>query len=141
MFPFICGGDYLLVKKVPLETIRLGDAIVFQSDAKTKVCHRVVEIEKKDNILWFHTQGYKDTSSDAYAVRQEKVLGKVVAVKRKFGFFDLSGGGLQSLSFKFDCFLTGRIFYIKILLAKIPLLRKLYRYVRRKMNPARIFYG
>jgi signal peptidase I len=53
MFPLILGGDYVLVKKVPLETIQPGDTIVFESEAKAKICHQVVEIKEKEGVLWF----------------------------------------------------------------------------------------
>ena len=137
MFPFIRGDDYILVKKVPLEIIRRGDTIVFESDTKTKVCHRVVEIEKRDSILWFYTAGYKNTSYGTLPIRQERVLGKVVAIKRKFSVFELSAGGPKSLLLKFDCFFAENIFYIKNILAKNPLLKKIYRYAKQKMEPSR----
>lgn len=132
MFPFICGGDYILVKRVPLEIIQPGDVIVFESDNKEKICHRVVEIEKKDSILWFHTKGYKNNSYGISPVRQEKVLGKVVAIRRKSSVIELSTGGAESLRFKFDCFLTANIFCIKKILPKIPFLKEIYRYAVKK---------
>jgi signal peptidase I len=137
MFPFIRAGDCILVKKVPTETIRRGDTIVFESDTKAKVCHRVVEIEKRDSILWFYTGGYKNTSYDTPPIRQEKVLGKVVAIKRKFSVFKLSAEGLEPLLLKFDCLFTKSIFYIKKILAKIPFLKKIYRCAKQKMETAR----
>jgi len=124
MFPFIRGGDYILVKKVPLQTIQSGDAIVFESDVKVKVCHRVVKIEKKDSALWFHTGGYKNSAGEVYPVRQERVLGKVVAINRKAGIITLPVKGLQNLFFKCDCFLNETIFYMKKFLAKIVFFKK-----------------
>jgi len=134
MFPFIRSDDYILAKKVPPETIQPGDTIVFESNAKTKVCHRVAEIKKRDTILWFYTAGYKNTSCDTHPVRQERILGKVVAIKRKSSIIELSAKGLQSLLLKFDCLLTDTIFYIKKILAKIPLLKKIYKYTKQKKN-------
>ncbi len=132
MFPFIRGGDYVLVKKVPPETMQPGDTIVFESGTQTKVCHRLVGIEKIDNVLWFHTKGYKNSPYKAYLIRQEKVLGKVVSIKRKAGIVELSTHGLQSLLFKFDCLFTENIFCIKKILAKVTLLKKIYRYTNRR---------
>lgn len=134
MFPFIHGNDYILVKKVPPEAIQLGDAIVFESDTKAKVCHRVVEIEKRDSVLWFYTAGYKNTSYAACPIRQEKILGKVVVIRRKFSIIALSTKGLQSLLLKFDCFFIENIFYIKKILTKIPFLKRIYRYAKSKIN-------
>jgi len=134
MFPFIRGDEYVFVKKVPPETIRPGDTIVFEFNAKTKVCHCVVEIQRRDSILWFYTAGYKNRSPDTCPIRQEKVMGKVFAIKRKSNIIRLSTEGLQSLLFKFDCFLTESIFYIKKFLAKIPLLKKIYKYTSQKLN-------
>jgi len=124
MFPFIRGGDSILVKKVPLETIEAGDAIVFESDAKVKVCHRVVRIEKKESALWFHTKGYKNKPCDVHPVSQERVLGKVVAINRKAGIITLPVKGLQNLFFKCDCFLNETIFYMKKFLAKMVFFKK-----------------
>jgi signal peptidase I len=135
MFPLICGGDYILVKKVSLETIQPGDTIVFAGDNKNKVCHRLVEIKKKDGILWFYTQGYKDSAYDAYPVRQEKVLGKVVVIKRKTTVTRLSTKGLRVLLLKLHCFLTEIIFYLKKILAKIPFLKRIYRYIKLIFKP------
>lgn len=133
MFPFIRGDDYIIVKKVPVETIQPGDTIVFESDSKTKVCHRVAEIKEKDSILWFYTKGYKNTSYDGCPVRQERLLGKVVAVKRKSTVFELSTKGAQFLLLKLDCFLAENIFYLKKILAKAPFLKKIYRYASQKI--------
>jgi len=132
MFPFIRGGDQILIKKVPLETIQPGDAIVFESDNKTKVCHYVVEIEKRDNILWFHTKGYKGNFYEALPIRQEMVVGRVLAIRRKSSFIELPAGRLQYLLLKLDCFLIENVFQIKKILAQVPFLKAIYRYAVKK---------
>jgi len=132
MFPLILGGDYVLVKKVPLETIQPGDAIVFESEAKAKICHRVVEIKEKEGVLWFYTQGYKNNSYDSHPVRQEKVLGKVVVIKHKSSILELSPEGLQALQLKLHCFFTKNIFCLKKNLSRMPFLKEIYRYTAKK---------
>ena len=118
MFPFLRGGDAVLVKKVPLETIAAGDTIVFSSGDNSKVCHSVVKIEKKDGSLWFHTRGYKNIPGEIYPVAQERVLGKVVAIKRRAEIIKLPVKGLQSLFLKCECFLSETVFYLKKIIRK-----------------------
>jgi len=128
MFPLIRGNDCILVKKEPVETIQPGDIIVFESKPGIKVCHCVVKIEERGGVLWFYTKGYKDNSCDNYdMVRQDKVLGKMIAIKRKFSIIKLSARGLQLLLFKLDCFLAEIIFHTKVILVKIPFLKKIHR--------------
>lgn len=82
------------------------------------------------------TQGYKNNSYDGHPVRQEKVLGKVIAIKRKSSVVGLPLGGLQSLWFRFDCVLAEYVFYLKKILARIPFLKEIYRYIGQKINPS-----
>ena len=127
MFPFICGEDFVLVKRVSLDTIAPGDTILFESEEKTKVCHNVVAIKESEGILWFFTKGYKSVSYDSSPIRQEKVLGKAVALKRKNKVIDLTDVDVHSFRFYCNCFLAERIFYARSILAKIPWLKKIYK--------------
>lgn len=134
MFPFICGEDFILVKRVPLHAITPGDTILFESEDKMKVCHIVSAINTIDGILWFHTKGYKSMPFVASPIRQDRVLGKAVALKRKNKVIDLTGVDMHSFRFHFNCFWVEYIFYARSVLAKIPGLKKIYRYITGQMN-------
>lgn len=139
MFPFIRSDDYVVVKKVPLETIRPGDIIVFESGSKTKICHHVVGIKKINDVLWFYTKGHKSVSSNSEPTAQDKVLGKVVGIKRKTSknIIGLPVKGLDLAAFKFNCCLTENIACLKRFLARIPFLRIIYKYTLQTIKDER----
>lgn len=128
MFPFIRSDDYVLVKDVPPEAIQPGDAIVFGSGDKNKVCHRVVKIEERNGALWFHTKGDR-ANSCGRPVEASQVLGKVIGIKRKIRFIELDAKRFNSMKYKFDCFFANHLFLLRHTLAKVPFLKRLYRYV------------
>ncbi len=134
MFPFICGEDFILVKRVPLHAITPGDTILFESEDKMKVCHIVSAINTIDGILWFHTKGYKSMLFVASPIRQDRVLGKAVALKRKNKVINLTEVDICSFRFRFNCFLAELTFYTRSILAKIPLLKKIYKYMKVKRS-------
>ncbi|MCX5714981.1 MAG: hypothetical protein NT033_09350 [Candidatus Omnitrophica bacterium] len=86
MFPFVKDSDYVFVKKTDPGELSCGDILVVQSQDNRKLCHRLVKIEKKDDALWFQTKGEGFGSSDE-PVSQDRVIGKVIAIKRKGKFF------------------------------------------------------
>jgi hypothetical protein len=133
MFPFICGKDFILVKRVPLHAITPGDAILFESENKMKVCHSVAAIKESEGVLWFYTKGFKSASYDSSPIREDRVLGKAVVLKRKNKVIDLTRVDIYSLRFRFKCFLAEYVFYTRSVLAKIPWLKKIYRYARQKI--------
>ncbi len=132
MFPFIREDDFVLIKRVPLKTIQPNDAILFESEDKIKVCHSVKAIKENEGILWFYTNGYKSISYDTNPIRQDRVMGKVVALRRKNRVIDLTVTDTYRFHFYLDCFLAECIFYAKGVLAKVPQLKKIYRYAVEK---------
>lgn len=134
MFPFIHWDECIVVKKMPADLIRLGDVIVFGADGKQKVCHRVVKIEERDGLLWFHTKGDRNRFCDK-PLRQEKILGRVVALRRKTVLVALSVKGIRYLLFRFDCIFTWVVFRIRRFLAKIISLLQRYNLYRMVAKP------
>jgi len=134
MFPFIREDDFILVKRVPINTIMPGDIILFESEDKKKVCHNVSQVKKINDVLWFHTKGYKSASCDSVPIMQDRILGKAVALKRRNKIFDLTAQDTHSFRFYFDCFVAEYIFYVRSSLARIPWLRKVYRCMRDRMT-------
>lgn len=133
MFPFLLGNEYILVKKVPTETIQLKDVVLFESDNGLKVCHRVVKINPDDN-LWFQTKGDRNKFYDA-PVRQEAILGQVIAVKRKMNLIGLPNKGWEVFLYKLDCLFIYGIFYLKKFLVKVILFLQQYGIYQRIARP------
>ena len=69
MIPNYNVGDVLLVKKVNLGTIKVGDAVTYMGEASSVkdmiITHRVEKIDKaKDGGLLFHTKGIANNIED-----------------------------------------------------------------------------
>jgi signal peptidase I len=108
MFPFVRWNEYIVVKKVSPKAIRYGDIAVFSYNGRIKFCHRVVKIEEKDGNLWFQTKGDRNSFPDT-PVREEMLLGKVIAVKRRLSLIGLPYQGGELLLYKLDClFIWGK---------------------------------
>ena len=76
MEPDLPVGAMVVIKKTPLEDIRVGDDVTFVRDKNlTVVTHRVVAIDRAEEMLT--TQGIANNTLDA-PVYYENVLGVVV---------------------------------------------------------------
>jgi len=78
-------GDAVLLEKIDPKAIEVGDILVFKHGDIT-VTHRVMNIEEKNNKLYFTTKGDANNSIDAFATEEEDVLGKVNYVIKYIGF-------------------------------------------------------
>lgn len=81
MRPFLQGGEKVIVKKVPLQTLRSGDIIVYQSDNNQKVCHRLVRKVKTNISFLLYARGDAGTGLSE-AVTEDMFLGKAVGILR-----------------------------------------------------------
>lgn len=81
MIPNYKVGDTLLIKKVPIEEIKVGDAVTYKGEDVTVknliITHRVEKIEKGENELLFHTKGIANNVEDPI-VYEHQILGKVI---------------------------------------------------------------
>jgi signal peptidase I len=75
MFPFLRIGDLLTVEPVPMETIKLGDIVVFESGGKW-IAHRVINIRSKADGLGFLLRGDTCIEFDP-VVNKENYIGSV----------------------------------------------------------------
>ncbi len=139
MFPFIRSGDSILVKRVPLETIKPNDTILFESEDKMKICHKVITVLERDGVLWFSTAGYKDSSQSEGPINKDNILGKVIALKRKDKIIDLTGRQIHTFGFRVDCFFTEIMSSIRNFLAKIPWIKKTYKLMMGEAGRANSF--
>jgi signal peptidase len=86
IYPF--RGDILLVKKVPIESIEVGDVIVFETPSvPDPVVHRVVAKWQHNNEFIFKTNGDNNLIPDSWEVSGDKVFGIVVFRIPHIGWF------------------------------------------------------
>jgi signal peptidase I len=73
MEPNLPVGSVLYVQKQP--SYNKGDVIAFQS-GNVNITHRILEVETKNNQLFYKTKGDANNASDLDLVSSESVLGK-----------------------------------------------------------------
>lgn len=79
MEPFIYKDEIVEVSPAPVETIKVGDAIVFWAD-DILVCHFVTKIITEDNNIKFITKGLSNKHFDR-PVLKKFYLGKLTSPK------------------------------------------------------------
>ena len=73
----------------PLEDIRIGDVIIFNTPFKTiPIVHRVVAITNVDGQFSFTTKGDANSSPDQ-PITPEQIVGRVVFAIPKLGWLSL----------------------------------------------------
>jgi len=77
MIPNINIGDVVITKKVGPDKIQLNDIIEYKYD-NVSVVHRVVQINRENDILVFTTKGDSNSSKDRDPVLEDDVIGKVI---------------------------------------------------------------
>ncbi len=87
LYPF--RGDILLVRKVPADTLEVGDVIVFDTPAVSDpVVHRIVaRWQDESNTLFFKTNGDNNLPPDNWIVEESDVIGVVVIRIPHIGWF------------------------------------------------------
>jgi signal peptidase I len=80
MWPFIRPGERLIIKKIPIEDLKIGDIILYRKDNQL-VCHRLIKRigDKKGYLLY--TRG--DNSSQFDSLSEEMFLGKAIGILKK----------------------------------------------------------
>ena len=90
-------GDALLIKKVPIDSINVGDVIVFNiSSLEDPVVHRIIAKWQENGEYFFKTNGDNRDDPDGWTIAGEDVIGLVIlriphvgwlwlAVKTTFG--------------------------------------------------------
>jgi signal peptidase I len=84
-------GDILLVRKVPIESIKVGDVIIFDTlKVPDAVVHRVIAIWEVNNTYYFKTNGDNNLSPDDWETTGDDVYGVVVNRIPHIGWFLLA---------------------------------------------------
>ncbi len=81
MEPIFEIGKTVYFEKVDVETLKVGDIILFETsirDEEMQLAHRIVEITEEDGELRFITQGDKNSIPDLDLIDGNRVLGKLV---------------------------------------------------------------
>ncbi len=71
-------GSLVVAQKVPSDSIRVGDDIMFMAGPDTSCTHRVVEVVTSEGTRAFRTQGTSNPRPDADLVYPENVIGRVI---------------------------------------------------------------
>ena len=90
MWPFLRPGEKLIIKKVPLKDLRVGDIILYKMNGEM-ISHRLVKKVWHENRYIFFTKG--DASFTlSEPIIEEAFLGKVVGlVRNDVRIIDLTG--------------------------------------------------
>lgn len=80
MSPSINAGDVVVTQEQPSSNIITGNIITFQESGNQDklITHRVVNISKKNNTLFFQTKGDANQDTDQRLVSENELVGKVI---------------------------------------------------------------
>ena len=79
-------GDMIIVRKTPIEKIKIGDIINYVSENGTDtITHRVVDIVNIDGQTYYKTKGDNNSSEDSGLVNYSRVKGTLVFKISKVG--------------------------------------------------------
>lgn len=87
MEPAIRTGALIAVGKAAPEEVQVGDIIGFRVEGMdTPVCHRVIEIVDTEEGIGFRTKGDASEEPDAWIVKPENLIGRVVVSLSWLGY-------------------------------------------------------
>lgn len=89
MKPVINPGDMVLVKRVELNDLKIGDIIEYKKD-DIRIFHRIIDTKMDANQLIYVTKGDNNSIPDSEPVKVEDIKGKVVYVIPKAGWLTLT---------------------------------------------------
>lgn len=85
MQPLINPGDVILIKKVKINSVNVGDIIQFKRD-DILISHRIVDIVEDTKGIGYKTKGDNNSGSDTELVRPDKIKGEVIYTIPKIGW-------------------------------------------------------
>lgn len=80
MRPFLKGSEKLIIRKVPMHDLKLGDLILYKDDNQL-ICHRLVKRTKNNGSYHIYSRG-DASSGQAKLVDEQMFQGKVIGIMR-----------------------------------------------------------
>ncbi|MCL2859959.1 MAG: signal peptidase I [Oscillospiraceae bacterium] len=77
MIPNINIGDVVIIERIDPAKVKINDVVEYSTEIKSFV-HRVVEIQRKSDGLYFITKGDNNLVNDPAPVFQNQIVGKVI---------------------------------------------------------------
>lgn len=79
MEPTYSAGDVVIIESVSPEEIDEGDVITFYrpNAQDSRITHRVIDIEQREQQLYFKTKGDANEETDAHSIPASQVVGRV----------------------------------------------------------------
>jgi signal peptidase I len=87
MVPFIYGGDWVVVRRVNAEKVRLGDVVIYQA-GNVVVAHRVIRRREQNSQVYFTVKGDAHLAAEGETTAGE-IVAKVVALQKAGQRIDL----------------------------------------------------
>jgi len=89
MLPTLKPYDMIVVQKVPIDKVRIGDIIAFDSHLEgiDIVAHRAIEVFNDNGKVGISTKGDNVEGPDGWVVHDEDFIGKVVSIVPSMGVF------------------------------------------------------
>ena len=79
-------GDIVIDKEIKKEEIKVGDVITFsESDGKSVITHRIIDIIEKDGETYYQTKGDNNSSPDQDLVSYNQIQVKAIYKLDKIG--------------------------------------------------------
>jgi signal peptidase I len=75
MEPMLVPGDLLIIKKEEPRSIHPNDVITFRNSENMIVTHRVIDVSKKGEHLYFETKGDANNIKDENLIAAAEVIG------------------------------------------------------------------
>lgn len=103
MLPTLREGDIVIILRVKTDEIRPGDVVVYRAGDKL-IIHRVIEIKRFGNDLYFVTKGDNNPTTDfmyfdnSLGIHYKRIVGKVFSINGYL--FKIPYLGYLSLMFK-----------------------------------------
>lgn len=119
MRPAYNVGDLLVIRHVQSDQLVVDDVIVFEVSTRSyDIVHRIIEIEKYNDKLYFRTKGDNNPSPDYWRgsecwngmIPQENVIGKVIFSVPLIGYVSLA------VSSEYGVLVVGAVILLIILL-------------------------
>ena len=96
MWPFLRPGEKILVKRIPVEDLRIGDIILYRVTSQV-VCHRLVKkIKDKGKYLLYARGDNSDSSPEL--INEKMLLGKAVGILRNGKMINLAARRQQFIN-------------------------------------------